>query len=681
MQLKAQRALPYVMLTGVLAAGTALAAWFYQGQGDSHMTQWQERLSVVADSRQQAVDDWFATQQNTLRSLAHNTALQLYMADLAAGNANSLAGQAQAGYLRNLLAAVADQAGFNVPTDNLPANVTPPAGGGLALVTETGRLLVASPQFPASSGVVKNFIAGLQDGQSTVGDVFLLNNQQPTLLFAEPAFALQSDTLESSQSGWVIGVKPLRDDFFRTLRQPGDPYHTSETYLVRQNQGMVEYLTPLADGSAPLQKRLAANADALLANQAIANPGLLLNGLDYATHHALAVSRKLTSTPWTLVRKINEDEALGALEQQARLEAGLTLAATLALLAAMIAVWRQGSNRRLNEALQLQLDLTERHQRQERLLSAIANTQPNALVLLDADGHVIFANEHFAAQLKQTAENLIGKDLPSLLGPAAAEDLVKHNQKAVANGSPALLVRHEKAKGRGDIYTKSQHIPVPREDGSIGVLMVMTDITKPLQAQESRNKTLNELVETIVALVDRRDPDAAHHSKRVAELAGAIAQQLELSADMEEAAAMAGRLVNIGKLFIQEDLLRKREKLTKKEMAQIRKAMYEGTDMLKDIPFSGPVVETLRQAFAHWDGTGEPRNLKGENILITARIVSAANTYTALTSPRAWRKGLPARTAIDQMLAQSDKVFDRAVVLGLANLVENKGRSRKSASA
>ena len=87
---------------------------------------------------------------------------------------------------------------------------------------------------------------------------------------------------------------------------------------------------------------------------------------------------------------------------------------------------------------------------------------------------------------------------------------------------------------------------------------------------------------------------------------------------------------------------------------------------------SSTVVPTLRQVLERYDGNGVPQGLKGDDILITARIVAAANAFVALTSPRAHRDGLPPSEALKQMALESGKTFDQRVLLALSNFVENK---------
>ena len=95
--------------------------------------------------------------------------------------------------------------------------------------------------------------------------------------------------------------------------------------------------------------------------------------------------------------------------------------------------------------------------------------------------------------------------------------------------------------------------------------------------------------------------------------------------------------------------------------------------MLEDVPFNGPVVETLRQMTEKWDGSGYPHHLSGDKIIVTARIVAVANAFVAMLNPRAWRPGVDFDQAVDAMLEMTGRGFDRAVVAALINRLENHG--------
>jgi hypothetical protein len=185
---------------------------------------------------------------------------------------------------------------------------------------------------------------------------------------------------------------------------------------------------------------------------------------------------------------------------------------------------------------------------------------------------------------------------------------------------------------------RSEHIPIAATSSMPrGVLVVEQDITEAVTERERRERTLSQLIRSLVGVVDRRDPNAADHSMRVAEVARRIAREMGIEPLLVETAETAGRLMNLGKILVSEDLLTRTEGLSKEEIERVREGIQASADLLEGIEFDGPVVETLRQVQEMWDGSGGPAGREGGDIIVTARIVSVANTFVALTSPRAHR--------------------------------------------
>jgi len=109
------------------------------------------------------------------------------------------------------------------------------------------------------------------------------------------------------------------------------------------------------------------------------------------------------------------------------------------------------------------------------------------------------------------------------------------------------------------------------------------------------------------------------------------------------------------------------------EIQQVRDSLQASADLIAEIEFDGPVVETLRQLQERWDGSGGPNGLKGEEILLPARIVAVANAYVAMVSPRAWREGSTVDEAITRLMADVGTDFDRRAVAALVNYLDNHG--------
>jgi HD-GYP domain-containing protein (c-di-GMP phosphodiesterase class II) len=272
---------------------------------------------------------------------------------------------------------------------------------------------------------------------------------------------------------------------------------------------------------------------------------------------------------------------------------------------------------------------------------------------------------------------MLNKEIAAVIGPASAKRYLELNEQALKIGTAVNNVaRLENENGLKVL--QSEHIPLKERSGeTVGVLTVEHDITDVVTEREKRARTLQTLVKTLVGVVDRRDPFAANHSTRVAKVAGAVAREMGLSEVEIDTTEIAGNLLNLGKIAIPPEVLAKTGDLTEEERRMLRNSVQMGADMLQSIEFDGPVVETLRQAQERWDGSGQPNGLKGEAILLTARIIAVANALVGMISDRAFRQAMSIDQAIDVLMKETGKAYDRRVVVALVNYLDNRdGRTQ-----
>ena len=268
-----------------------------------------------------------------------------------------------------------------------------------------------------------------------------------------------------------------------------------------------------------------------------------------------------------------------------------------------------------------------------------------------------------------------------MLGPHAARRYLELNERALHEGRLVSDVEPVETAS-GTRVVQSEHIPLEAtSDMPRGVLTVEHDITEAVSERERRTRTLDRLVRTLVSVVDRRDPYAARHSARVAQVARAVATEMGLSPTETETAEIAGNLLNLGKILVERDVLTRSGSLSADERQQVRQSLLAGADLLEGIEFDGPVVDTLRQAQACWDGSGIPSGLKGEDILATARVIAVANAFIGMTSRRAHRDALSIDQAVEALLRGVGKEYDRRVVAALINYLDSRGGRAAVAAA
>ena len=660
-------------------AGTYLVFVFVAGERDRDLRAWQTRLGIVADSRVAALDDWLRNRRAVLQDLAENASLQLYVSallDSASASAEDReAAEAQGEYLRNLLVATADKGGYKgeVLGPDVAANVKRTGVGGIALATLSGRLLVSTPFMPPMSAPIRQALAGREPGQTALIDMHLSADNRPRIGFIVPAFSVQADETPGGEAAVIIGLLPLGEDFFANLRQPGETAETAESYLVRRDGKTVLYLSPLRDGSKPLTRRMALDTPDLAAAWALENPGGFTRAVNYRNADVLVTARALSVVPWTLLRTIDADEALAETDRRARFMVLTLLGVIVLFLLLLLLAWRHGTSVRARSAAQRYKRLARRLGELTDFLRIVTDGQPTAIAAFDADNHYRFANRVAAREADATPDEILGKSLKAVLGPVRARPIEQLNRRALDLDEAVSDTLSIEDGGRVRIV-KSDHIPLDLGPGlAKGVLVVQEDVTEVVEERARRERVLRQLVTTVVAVVDRRDPWAAHHSARVAEVARAIAEEMGLDKVLVETAETAGAVMGLGKSLVPESLLVKRDKLSKEELRQIRESILTSADLLEGVEFDGPVVETLRQIQEHWDGSGIPKGLKGKEILITARIVAVANAFVGMVSARAYRPGMSFDEVSHHLMEEAGRRFDQAPVTALLNILDNRG--------
>jgi response regulator RpfG family c-di-GMP phosphodiesterase len=193
------------------------------------------------------------------------------------------------------------------------------------------------------------------------------------------------------------------------------------------------------------------------------------------------------------------------------------------------------------------------------------------------------------------------------------------------------------------------------------------------EVQRERRKQQELTVATLEALINALEAKnnwLSGHSARVAAFAATIAHQMELSDDGVEEVRMAGRLHDLGKIGIREAVLNKQGQLTPEEYEHVQQHVLIGSQILHPLEHLAGTVKIIRSHHEHWDGSGYPDGLKGEEIPIGARIICAAEVYDALTTPRPYHDKLPPEEAVQRMRLISGKALDPKVMDACSRAVD-----------
>jgi len=205
---------------------------------------------------------------------------------------------------------------------------------------------------------------------------------------------------------------------------------------------------------------------------------------------------------------------------------------------------------------------------------------------------------------------------------------------------------------------------------------------------EKVRRTLAGTVNALAVTVEMRDPYTAGHQQRVTQLACAIAEEMGLSRDQIEGLHVAGSLHDMGKILVPAEILNKPGRLTESEAGQVQSHAQAGHDILmglikghpqagydilKEIDFPWPVAQIVLQHHERLDGSGYPKGLKSDDIILEARILIVADVVEAMSSHRPYRPALGIEKALEEISAHRGKQYDPKVVDVCLRLFKEKG--------
>lgn len=660
------------------ALGALLIDRFSKAEQERALLEWQTVLSLAAVERSAEIDGWFEEKSDSIAALSDNISVRLYLSELAASEEERLDGVAPE-YLRILLDHTANQARMrpeNAP-EALPNNAPFPRTAGLAILDGNKRLIAATHAMPPLSGKLAEFVLEAGSEPRQYLDLFTLeDNDAPNVrmvAFLSPIPGVQS----SDVTGYALGVAEIGTGFFALLDKGMLPYTDADTLLVRLAGNQIEYLLPsTADSGSSLL--LDADTPALASALLIKQQGGFVHATDYRGRDVLAFGVKLTHVPWYLVHTVETRTALEGSRVRQALTAGGLLLATLLTLALLFGVWRHASSLRAERVAREYKELARRHSAQEKLLRLITDTQLSGMFIVDNDGILRFANSLGAQMSGRRAVEIPGKPIEAVFGPHLAAAYAKLSAEAQKTGETISEMRRRKTASGTTIfhtdYIPLAQIPDPHSETlRAGTLVVENDITPTILEKERRERILLNLVRTLTSVMDRVIPYCANHSARVARLSRIIALEMKLDRTLVRTVQFAGRLMNLGRIFLPKELFLKEGKLTSDELRQINESLQASAELVSGIEFEGPITDTIRQAAEKMDGSGF-LGLKGEEILPSARILSVANTFVSMISHRAWRKGMTPAAALQALLQDAGTKHDRAVVVALGHYLENRNR-------
>ena len=210
------------------------------------------------------------------------------------------------------------------------------------------------------------------------------------------------------------------------------------------------------------------------------------------------------------------------------------------------------------------------------------------------------------------------------------------------------------------------------DDLAYGIRALRTGEAHELGVQRHQ-ELLYATIRAIALTVEKRDPYTAGHQEQVAQLATAIARELGLEAARVEGIRLGALLHDIGKVYIPAEILTRPGKISDIEFELIKTHPEVGREIVADIPFPWPVADMIHQHHERLDGSGYPQGLKGEAIILEARILAVADVVEAVASHRPYRAALGMDHGLEVLEAGRGTLFDPLVVDACLHLCREGG--------
>ena len=336
----------------------------------------------------------------------------------------------------------------------------------------------------------------------------------------------------------------------------------------------------------------------------------------------------------------------------------------------------EGAMTDITESYRMQLALQE----SELRYRAMVTNSPDML-LINTDGHISFMNPSGARMLgAASVEQVIGLPVMSIIDPAYHAQVSQRIGRArqMPNVTmPVVDILFRKLDGsplRVEVTASSFY-----NNGNLDILAFCHDLTFREQAKLTIEEYVQKLERAVTAttgamsqMVELRDPYTAGHEHRVGQMAAAIAAEMGLDENIQRGLRIAGALHDVGKIMVPAEILTKPGRLTPVEYQLVKQHAEQGYKVLSQVDFPWPVAEVAHQHHERLDGSGYPCGLKGDEILLEARIIAVADVVESMCSHRPYR---PSR-GVDEALAEIEKgsgtVYDATAVAASLRLFREK---------
>ncbi|MBE3144797.1 MAG: PAS domain S-box protein [Planctomycetes bacterium] len=333
-------------------------------------------------------------------------------------------------------------------------------------------------------------------------------------------------------------------------------------------------------------------------------------------------------------------------------------------------------------------DLRSKHKQMEAALQESEESYRNLFenageaIFVVQDGKLVFLNPMTARIIDYSAEEIMSRPFIEFIHPDDRDMVIDRHVRRMKGEELPHLYSFRIIRRDGNIRWVELNAVLINWKGKAASLNFLSDITERKQAEEQLRESLEQVrramqttIQVLVTAVEIKDPYTAGHQRRMTNLARTMATEMGLPPEKIEGLRMAGVIHDIGKITLPVEILSKPTKLSDIELSLIREHVRLGYDILKDVESPWPLAEIVLQHHERMDGSGYPRGLKGEEILIEARIIAVADVVEAMASHRPYRPALGLDAALEEISKNRGILYDPEVTDACLRLFQEKGYS------
>jgi PAS domain S-box-containing protein len=332
------------------------------------------------------------------------------------------------------------------------------------------------------------------------------------------------------------------------------------------------------------------------------------------------------------------------------------------------------------KVIELEQEITERKKTVEALqekteeVDTFFNTALDLLCIADTDGHFRRLNPQWEVTLGYSLSDLEGRRFIDFVHPDDKKATLQQISHLQSQGFILNFINRYRCRDGTYRWIEWRSIL----HGKL-LYAAARDITENRKAEEEIKESgrkliaaMGAIIESISATIEIRDPYTAGHQRRVADLAFAIAHELNLPEPASRGLRLGCMVHDIGKMYIPAEILSKPGKLNEIEFSMIKVHPQAGYDILKHIDFPWPIAQMVLQHHERLDGSGYPQGLSGDKIIMEARILSVADVVEAMSSHRPYRPSRGIDLALEEIAKNKGVLYDPVVAETCIRLFKEK---------